>query len=167
MENKIILVENMIKSQVGYHVPEYNARRTWTGKGATHKIPFEELQNVMNSSGVYYLFEKGMLFIHDMDAKIALGLEEEGTQEPTRILPLKENDIIALLTKTSLVDFKQKVNKLSKDQQREVAFAAVEQRLNNLDKVEFLEDLTGVNVAQAIQEKRDDEKAKAKEKKED
>ena len=101
-----IRIKNMTNSRCGINIPELRLKRTWERKNAIREIDFDALQQAIYYPGVEYMFTQGILYIDDMDAKIALGLEEEGTVEPTQIIVLTEAQKDRYLKNLPINEFK-------------------------------------------------------------
>jgi hypothetical protein len=59
------------------------------------------------------MIDTGMLYIDDMQAKIDLGLEEPGTETPTRIKVFTPEQILTLLKIKKYDDFKAEIDSVS------------------------------------------------------
>lgn len=151
MENKQVIITNTIKSRVGINVPELMLKRVWEKKGAKKPIEFDILQQAMYDSSVEYLFREGILYIDDMEVKIALGLEEEGATAPVNIVVLSEADLHRYLTVMPLFDFKNKVKELGREQIHAMVEYAIEKELTDMNKCEFLKEITGTDIISAVQ----------------
>ena len=103
--NKKVIIENKINSRVVIDVPSLNLRRIWESKGAKKPIDLAILEQAIYDPGVEYLFKEGILYIEDMDAKIQLGLEDEGATKPTNIVILSDLDKKKYLPVIKLDDF--------------------------------------------------------------
>ena len=106
MENSNVIVENLVKNRVVINVPDLNLKRTWEGKGVKRSIPFDVMVQAIYEPGVENLFKQGILYIDNMEQKIALGLEEEGTTEPTNIVVIDDNKRRRLLTVSPIQELK-------------------------------------------------------------
>lgn len=151
MENKKVMVKNETNSRVGINLPDLKLKRTWEKKGVTRPIPFEDLQQAMYDPGVEYLFRQGMLSIDDMEVKIELGLEEEGTEEPTNIIILSDNEKQRYLKVLPLNEFKIKISELSYEQINNLVDYAIEKEFTDIDKCDLLKEKTGIDIIRAIQ----------------
>ena len=154
METKV-KVKSLISSRVLISIPEIRLKRVWEKKGAVKTIPFEQLEEAMYEPGVEALFREGALGIDDMEVKIALGLEEEGTKEPTNIIALDDAQRERYLKNMPMVDFKQKVKELPQEQLIELANYAIEKEIADFDKSELLLKLTDIDILSAIKLNRD------------
>lgn len=154
MENKQVVLTNMIESYVGIDIPDLHLKRLWEKKGAKKKIPFDVLQEAIYDPSVEYLLRQGILYIDDLDVKIALGLEDEEAKESgaeLKIQPLKDEEIKRLLTVVPFYDFKDKINALTKEQVTEVINYAIKNEITDYEKSEFLKELTGTDIIRTVQ----------------
>lgn len=159
MEKKV-KVTNLVSSIVAINLPEIRLQRTWEKKGAVKIIPFEQLEEAIYDPGTEAMFRDGVLGIDDMEVKIALGLEEEGTTEPTKLITLNDAQRKRYLTVMPLDEFKVKVKELSDEQIEELAYYAIENEITNYDKSEILKKLTGKDVIKTVELNRKDKEAK-------
>ena len=151
-----IRIKNMTNSRCGINIPELRLKRTWERKNAIREIDFDTLQQANYYPGVEYMFTQGILYIDDMDAKIALGLEEEGTVEPTQIIVLTEAQKDRYLKNLPINEFKIEVKKLSWEQLQDLVDYAIEKEYADMDKCDFLKSLTQIDIIRAIQLNRAD-----------
>ena len=146
-----IRIKNMTNSRCGINIPELRLKRTWERKNAIREIDFDTLQQAIYYPGVEYMFTQGIFYIDDMDAKIALGLEEEGTVEPTQIIVLTEAQKDRYLKNLPINEFKIEVKKLSWEQLQDLVDYAIEKEYADMDKCDFLKSLTQIDIIRAIQ----------------
>ena len=154
MENKQVVLTNMIESYVGIDIPDLHLKRLWEKKGAKKKIPFDVLQEAIYDPSVEYLLRQGILYIDDLDVKIALGLEDEEVKESgaeLKIQPLRDEEIKRLLTVVPFYDFKDKINGLTKEQVTEVINYAIKNEITDFEKSEFLKEFTGTDIIKTVQ----------------
>ena len=149
--NKKVIIENKINSRLVIDVPSLNLRRIWESKGAKKPIDLEILEQAIYDPGVEYLFKEGILYIEDMDAKIQLGLEDEGATKPTNIVILSDLDKKKYLTVIKLDDFKKKIAKMNREQLLDLTDFAIQNECIDLDKCEVLKKETGIDIVKAIQ----------------
>lgn len=165
MENKLVIVKSATSTPVGLKVPTHNFSRQWTGYGMTHKIPLSTLEEIYYDAGAKYLFENGYLEILDKEAKVALGLEEEGdnneVEERVLILsPVKQN---ALLKKADFDEFKETVDSLKEGQIQELVKRAIDSKVSDMNKLKYLGDKAKVDLVEYIRElEREQEEDKKK-----
>ena len=155
MEDKV-KVKNLVSSKVLLSVPDIRLRREWERKGAVKTIPFEQLSEAIYDPGVEALFREGALGIDDMEVKIALGLEAEGTKVPTEIIALDDAQRERYLKNMPMADFRQEVKKLPREQLIELANYAIEKEIIDYDKAELLLKLTQIDIMGAIKLNKDD-----------
>ena len=95
------------------------------------------------------MFRNGILYIDDMDVKIALGLEEEDA--PAQIKVLKDADCEELWNKATLKVFKETLEEYPKEQLQVLADYAVAHKILNLDKSNALRKKIGYDIVKVIQ----------------
>lgn len=161
MESKV-KIKNLISSRVVLMAPEINLKRVWEKKGVVRTIPFEQLQEAYYNPGVEALFLDGVLGIDDMEVKVALGLEDESSKEPERVITLDDKQRERYLTVLPIHEFKQKVKELPQEQIRELANYAIEHELVDINKVDILNKLADIDVMSAIKLNRDNNETKEK-----
>lgn len=159
MEKKV-KVKNLVSSKVTLSVPDLRLSRTWEKKGAVKIIPFDQLEEAMYDPGVEALFTGGILGIEDMEVKKAVNLEPEDAEQPVNIIVLDDAQRKRYLTVMPNSEFKVEVQKLPREQIRELAQYAIDNELAiNFDKSEALKKLVNVDVMKTIQlNKQDKEK---------
>ena len=156
MENKQVTLTNTIKSRVGINVPELMLKRVWEKKGVKKSIDFETLQQAFYDPSVEYLLREGILYIDDMEVKIALGLEEEGATAPN-IVVLSDSDLHRYLTAMPTFEFREKVKSLGREQVQSLVDYAIEKELTSYDKCEILKELTQIDIIKAVQLNRENQ----------
>ena len=85
-----------------------------------------------------------------MKDKIDLGLEEEGTKEPTNIIALNDAQILKLLKVDDFDTFKDTIDKLPEAQVRNVANYAITNKLVDVEKCNYIKDLTYIDILKSI-----------------
>lgn len=158
MENKQVMITNTIKSRVGINVPDLHLKRVWEKKGVKKPIDFETLQQAFYDPSVEYLLREGILYIDDMEVKIALGLEEEDAESPAIVI-LSDNDLKRYLTAMPTFEFKEKIKTLGREQIQALVDYAIENELTPYDKCEILKEITQTDIIRAVQLNRDDKEA--------
>lgn len=155
--DKKVKVVSLVSQRVVLTVPDLRLRRVWERKGAVAVIPFEQLEEAMYSPGVENLFKNGILGIDDMETKIALGLEPEGTKVPTNIITLNDEQRKRYLTVMPLHEFKEEIKKLPIEQINELAAYAIEHEILDFDKSEIIKKYVDVDIMRAVKLNRDDQ----------
>lgn len=158
MENKQVMITNTIKSRVGINVPDLHLKRVWEKKGVKKPIDFETLQQAFYDPSVEYLLREGILYIDDMEVKIALGLEAEDAEVPAIVI-LSDNDLKRYLTAMPTFEFKEKIKTLGREQIQALVDYAIENELTPYDKCEILKEITQTDIIRAVQLNRDDKEA--------
>lgn len=157
-----IKIKNTTNGRVGIKIPELRLQRTWERKNAIRDIDFDTLSQAIYYPGVEYMFRQGILYIDDMEAKIALGLEEEGAEVPQNIIVLDDSQKERYMKNLPLAEFRTAVAKLSWEQVQDLTDYAIANECVNIDKAEILKDYTQVDIIRAIQLNRaDKEEVKA------
>lgn len=153
---EVVDVKSTVRAIVGLNVPSLNLRRTWSKKNAIQKIPFDLLSQAIYEPGVEYLFKSGILYIDDMETKIALGLEEEGAESPSIVVVSTPKEVQSLLKETPLKDFREKVKQMSRDQVIELAYSAIELEVMDYQRCKILQDITDIDVFNTVVENQKD-----------
>ena len=155
--NDKVMVTSMVSGRIGLVLPNLRMNKVWPQKGTKLPVEKDVLREAIYEPGVEYMFKKGILFIEDMDFKIELGLEEEGTKMPTNIIPMDEKYMNRLMRLMPLGEMRAAVSKLSDDQKRELAYYASNQNDVSMDRVAVLKELTGIDILRVIDFKRQKE----------
>jgi hypothetical protein len=143
-------IVNTTRGSVFVEVREIPFRHDWTVQGAKFAVEHDVLEQLMYDKGFKYMIDTGMLYIEDMEEKKALGIEPEEAEEPVNVIVLTDKERRRYMVNLSLEEFKEKVRKLSYEQVTQLADYAVANRLADFDKAEFLKELCGRDILQAI-----------------
>lgn len=162
MTERMVKVQNMVNKTIVIRKPEYNLNRRWTQKNQIIPIPFDTLEQALWNEGIRALFDRGMLYIPDMQDKIDLDLEPADATEPQNIIVLTDKQIENLLNNVPFVAFKKELEGLSPTQIREIANYAIIHEIANVEKVNYLKSLTGVDILKAISRNLDIKTAESK-----
>jgi hypothetical protein len=151
--NERVNVTSMVTQSVGIDLPVngYKVQKYWPQKGAKIAIEKEALREAIYEPGVEYMFKTGMLYIDDMDFKIELGLEEEGAQTPTKIIPMDEKYLERVLKRMPVAEMKLAITKMSADQVHELILYAAKQNDIQLDRLTAIKELTGTDLFKVIE----------------
>ena len=147
---RMVKVTNMVNKTVGVKLPEYGINRKWVRKGQSVPIPFDSLSQMLWHNGFRNMIDKGILYIDSMKDKIDLGLEEEGTKEPTNIIALNDSQILKLLKVDDFDTFKNTIDKLPEAQVRNVANYAITNKIVGVEKCNYIKDLTYIDILKSI-----------------
>lgn len=143
-------IVNTIRGSILVEVREIPFRHEWIAQGASYSVERDVLEQLMYDRGFKYMIDTGMLYIEDMKEKQELGLEPEDATEPVNIIVLNDKERRRYMVNLSLKEFKEKVKKLSYEQVVQLADYAVANRLADFDKAEFLKEICGRDIIQAI-----------------
>lgn len=152
-------VKCTVNHQVGINVREIPFRRDWIGKDSVQKIEKEILEQVMFDPGVKYMFDNGILYIEDMDVKKELGLEPQDAVTPVNIIVLNDKQKRECLIKLSFENFKAKVDQLSRDQVNELAQYAIDNKLIDFERDEYIKQKCGRDIISSIRLMAQDQEA--------
>ena len=125
--------------------------RVWNKKGQKLPVSKDILREAIYEPGIEYMFKNGILYIEDMDFKIELGLEAEGTVTPTQIIPMDEKYMTRVLKLMPISEMKKSIDEMSMVQKQELVDFAVKQNDIQLDRIKIVSDKCGVDVLKAIE----------------
>lgn len=125
--------------------------RVWNKKGQKLPVSKDILREAIYEPGIEYMFKNGILYIEDMDFKIELGLEAEGTKAPTQIIPMDEKYMTRVLKLMPVSEMKKSIDEMSMVQKQELVDFAVKQNDIQLDRIKIVSDKCGVDVLKAIE----------------
>ena len=125
--------------------------RIWNKKGQKLPVSKDILREAIYEPGIEYMFKNGILYIEDMDFKIELGLEAEGTKTPTQIIPMDEKYMTRVLKLMPVSEMKKAIDEMSMVQKQELVDFAVKQNDIQLDRIKIVSDKCGVDVLKAIE----------------
>lgn len=156
-ENRMVQIVSTVDKNVVVSRPEYGIRRQWVAKGQAQLIPFNIVQNLYFTVGFQNLINEGILYIPNMQDKIDLGIEDQGTTQPTRVVVLNETQMRTLLTVRSYVDFVKELAHLPMSQAHALVDFAVKNEIIDSQKIQYLKEVTGRDVVRIIARKRESE----------
>lgn len=142
-EGRNVVIKNMVSKRIVVHEPAYGVRRIFPNKGAVQSIPYQQMEQLMWSNGFRNLLLSGVLYIENMQDKIDLGLEEPGTETPTKIKTLNEQQMLTLLKIRDYDSFVNELATLSVDQANSIVDYAVANRILDSKKIDYLKEITG------------------------
>ena len=153
-----IYVESLSNSVVCIDLPQLRLRKEWTRRGQKIPVDREALAEAIFDPGVEYMFKKGILYIEDLEFKKEIGLEDYDATEPTKIVPMTEQQMKRYLTVMPLQELEGALNKLSSEQKRELAAYAVQNELvGDLARTDILNKVCGVDLYKSLSLKRKNE----------
>lgn len=155
--NGKVEVFSAVSGMVSVNIPDLHLRKEWAKKNAKNIIDFETLQEAIYQPGVDYMFQQGILYIKDMEVKKKLGLEPDDAEEPVNLIVLTDEQLEDYLTKRQAWEFKEIMQKMSREQRQNVVEYAVQHQLVDLKKADIIKEFTGTDILKAIQLKRQNE----------
>ena len=146
-------IRNTADCEVTVSLPDLRFRRSWPKKNSVIPVDFAILEEGIFDPGFSNLINSGVLFIEDMDAKIALGLEPDGAQEPQNIVILNDSQILRLVKVDSFAEFEKELSKISNEQVNNICDYVIENGLMGIEplKADLLKKRTGIDVIKSIQ----------------
>lgn len=150
METRMVNIRSTSTGTVTVHEPAYNIHRVFPSYGSVQKIPFETVEQLLWSNGFKNLLQKGFLYIDDMQDKIDLGLEDPDTKKPTRLKTLNDGQILTLLKVKTLDEFKTEIEGLPSEQVKRIVDYAVDNSIVDMEKIDYLKELTGQDIMAMI-----------------
>jgi hypothetical protein len=154
MMNDKVIVTSMVNGLVSINMPQHHLVRAWPQKGAKLPVDKDALREAIYEPGVEYMFKNGMLYIDDMDFKIELGLEEEGTKIPTAIVPVDEKYLERLLKRVPVFELKNAIKAMNGEQRHELIDYAAKQNDLQMDRISAIKELTGTDLFKVIELKK-------------
>lgn len=155
--NERVMVTSMVSGRIGLVLPRLHINKVWPKKGTKLPVEKDVLREAIYEPGVEYMFKQGLLYIDDMDFKIELGLEEEGTKTPTNVIPMDEKYMARVLKLMPIAEMKKAINAMNDNQKRELIDFASEQNDISFDRMDVIKKLTGIDVVKVIELKRSKE----------
>lgn len=152
--NERVIVTSMVSGRIGLVLPRLHINKVWPKKGTKLPVEKEVLREAIYEPGVEYMFKQGLLYIDDMDFKIELGLEEEGTKAPTNVIPMDEKYMSRVLKLMPIAEMKMAISAMNDNQKRELIDFASEQNDISFDRMDVIKKLTGIDVVKVIELKR-------------
>ena len=149
--NERVMVTSMVSGRIGLVLPRLHINKVWPKKNTKLPVEKDVLREAIYEPGVEYMFKQGLLYIDDMDFKIELGLEEEGTKAPTNVIPMDEKYMTRVLKLMPVSEMKKAIDEMSMVQKQELVDFAVKQNDIQLDRIKIVSDKCGVDVLKAIE----------------
>ena len=154
MEDKKVVITNLVDATVGINIPELRLNRTWEKKGAKKMIPFSVLQEAIYDNGTEYLFKQKILYIEDKEVRIELGLEEPDSKEE---LLLNEKQMKRYLTVLPLNELKEAIKTMGQGPLQSLIQYAVDNEIVNIERCDLIKKITGKDIIAMIQFKRSEQ----------
>ena len=155
--NERVMVTSMVSGRIGLVLPRLHINKVWPKKNTKLPVEKDVLREAIYEPGVEYMFKQGLLYIDDMDFKIELGLEEEGTKTPINVIPMDEKYMSRVLKLMPIAEMKKAIGAMNDNQKRELIDFASEQNDISFDRMDVIKKLTGIDVVKVIELKRSKE----------
>jgi hypothetical protein len=152
--NEKVIVTSMVNGRIGLVLPHMHVNKVWPKKGTKLPVDKDILREAIYEPGVEYMFKQGLLYIEDMNFKIELGLEQEGTEVPTEIVPVDEKYLNRVLKFMPIAEMKKAVEAMNDNQIRELVDYAAEMDGIQFDRMDVLKKMTGIDIVKMIELKR-------------
>lgn len=147
MDEKV-MVTSMVGGTISASALDH---RVWNKKGQKLPVNKSTLREAIYEPGVEFMFKNGILYIDDMDFKIELGLESEGTKEPSQMIPVDDKYLNRVLKLMPVSDMKKAIDKMSLVQKQELVDYAVKQNDIQLDRLQIVSEKCGVDILKSIE----------------
>ncbi len=118
-----------------------------------HAIPFDTVEQLLWSTGFRNMLESGTLYIDNMQDKIDLGLEPQGTTEPTNYKVLNNSQMLTLLKIRTPEEFEKEIKTYPIEQINILIQYAVANEIAEPQKVAILKEITGKDIVKLIARK--------------
>lgn len=152
--NDKVMVTSMTRGIVSINRPEHRLVKVWPQKGAKLPVEKEALREAIYEPGIDYMFRNGMLYIDDMDFKIELGLEEEGTTVPTAVILFDEKYLERVIKRMPIVEMKAVIKDMNGEQRRELIEYASGLNDIQMDRIRAIKEVTGTDLFKVIELKK-------------
>ena len=152
--NDKVIVTSMVNGIISLNQPQHRLVKTWPKKGTKLPVEKDVLREAIYEPGVEAIFKEGILYIDDMDFKIELGLEEDGAEKPTNIIPVDEKYLERVLKRMPVAEMKQVIKQMNDVQKQELIDYASGLSDIQMDRITAIKDITGVNLFKVIELKR-------------
>lgn len=159
MEQRLVTLKSGVPGTVSVVYPQYGVNRRWMKMGQPMQIPFETVQQCLWENGFDRMIRSGILYIESMQDKKDLGLEPSDAEAPVNIITFTEKELEELLTSVPFKTFKERVLSAPKLQVDNLIDYAINHDKIDMEKVNFLKELTSRDILKAISSKREDEEA--------
>ncbi len=150
--NKKVAVQSIGRGSVSFRSETSRLRRYWHKPGITKMIPMDELYDLLSSEGGEILLTQHLL-IKDTKVREELGLSvaEEHMMSDEEMKELLEKGITVI---------RETVPKMYPEAIKRLAQVAVEMKIDNMSKLNYLKEKSGLNVFTMIEHAKDQEKEK-------
>ena len=160
-----VKIKNLVNSRVVIEDPNTRISRVWEKRGAVRTIEMEDLEELIYTPGVEYMFREGVLDIVEPNREeilVKLGLQEEDGSN--KIIILSDEDKRKLMSDvTTVASFRKKVSELPREQVNELVDYCVDNKIMNYEKVDILKSKTGKDIFSMVRLREADKEEESKE----
>ncbi len=164
MTDRMVEIRNMVRGNISIKKPEYGINLKWSTFNQPRKIPFSLLEQAIWDAGIRNMFESGILYIDNLQDKIDLGLEPADAVEPVNIIQLDVTKMENYWKNIPFPVFKKEVSNLTKVQVDSLISYAITNKIVDMEKCEWLKELTGKDILKSISQRAEMEEADKKRK---
>jgi len=147
-DNLKIKVKNESSHAILIVLPDLRFKRTWS-PGASISVTLEVLREAVFDKGFKHFLDAGSLYIESEEARIELGLQEEGGPAPKKAL--NKSQMLKLLKADPLEVFKKTMESFSREQCTAIADLAIEDKYLDVSKAKIIKDTSGIDIIKAVQ----------------
>lgn len=160
-----VKIKNLVNSRVVIEDPNTRTSRVWERRGAVRTIEMEDLEELIYTPGVEYMFREGVLDIIEPNREeilVKLGLQEEDGSN--KIIILSDEDKKKLMSDvTTVANFRKKISELPREQVNELVDYCVDNKIMNYEKVDILKSKTGKDIFSMVRLREADKEEESKE----
>ena len=151
MENRQVKIISNSDATVGINDPQVRISRTWERRGTVRTIDLDTLRELCYDPGTLAIFQRGILYIEDMEVKKELGLEPYEAEKPTNIIVLNDQQKERYLKVMPFIEMKSACARLTKTEINNLVDYAIDHQIIDYDKCQFLKEITGRDIIKAIE----------------
>lgn len=152
---KMVIITNMIDSQVSVRDPYTGINRRWQRRGQSVPLPYTTVEQLLWQDGFRRMIDNGILYIQDLQTKKDLGLEPQEATEPVNIIALTPVQIKEMLTVKPLAVFKRELSHLPDTQIDSIIDYAISNEILDSAKCDVLKEITGRDILKAVSVKKE------------
>ena len=160
-----VKIKNLVNSRVVIEDPNTRTSRVWERRGAVRTIEMEDLEELIYTPGVEYMFREGVLDIIEPNREeilVKLGLQEEDGSN--KIIILSDEEKKKLMSDvTTVANFRKKISELPREQVNELVDYCVDNKIMNYEKVDILKSKTGKDTFSMVRLREADKEEESKE----
>lgn len=145
-----IKIVSQVNGNVGIYLPNLKFQRDLVTKGQFVMMDRDVLEEAMFDPGFKNMVEAGIIYIDNLQAAKELGLEDDDAEEPTRYRSYTELEIKKLVNSATAAELREAMEKMPKEQQRELGDWAITLRMRDKEKVDIVKEFLNLDVDKGI-----------------